>query len=57
MNEVVAADRPGARDARVGEQGALDLLGQMFETSWTMICFLRPQKKEVAFAAGSHHIA
>jgi hypothetical protein len=45
VDKIVDPDHPSARDARVREQGVLDLLGQMFEASWTMICFLRPRKK------------
>ena len=46
VDKIVDPDHPSARDARMREQGVFDLLGAMFEASWTMICFLRPRKKK-----------
>jgi hypothetical protein len=57
VDTVADADHPGARDARVLEQDALDLLGGDVRAVVDDDLLLAPAEKEVALIVNSHHIA
>jgi len=57
VDKVMDPDHPGARDAGVLKQGALDLLGADVGAVVDDDLLFAPAEEEVALLIGSHHIA
>jgi hypothetical protein len=57
VDKVVDPDHPSARDARVVEQGVLDILGADVRPVMDDDLLLAPAEVEVALTIDSHQIA